>query len=113
MARPDCRKVAKVGQMDRVAGDLHGHGVDAVVRKHQELVEQPEFVHDLEGRGMDRVAAKIPQEVRVLFQHGHFHALPGEKQPQHHARRPAAGDAAAHGHCFIGHRHAPEAIPVN
>ena len=40
-----------------------------VRQPQQELVEQPELVHDLQGRRMNRVAAKVAQKVGVLFQH--------------------------------------------
>ena len=43
---------------------------------------------------MDGVAAEVAQEVAVLFQHHHLHAGARQQETQHHARRPAAHDAA-------------------
>jgi hypothetical protein len=45
-----------------------------LMRLAQELFEQTEFVHQLQGRGMNGVAAKIAQEILVLFQNDHFDA---------------------------------------
>ena len=74
------------------------------MRQLQELVEQAELVHDLERRGMDGVAAEIAQEVAVLLQHDDVDAGARQQEAQHHARRPAAGDAALRGDGLIGHR---------
>ena len=43
---------------------------------------------------MDGVAAEVAQEVGVLLEDDNPNAGTGEQQAQHHARRPAAGDAA-------------------
>src|SRR5437773_2319184 len=68
------RGVAAVGADDEVGADL---------------------VHDLEGGGMDRVAAEVAQEVGVLLQHDHVDAGARQEQAEHHPGRAAAGDAAA------------------
>jgi hypothetical protein len=46
---------------------------------------------------MNGVATKIAQEVAMLFQHRNFDAGARQEIPQHHAGRPAPGDAAACG----------------
>jgi hypothetical protein len=43
---------------------------------------------------MHRIAAKIAEEVGVLFEHDHRHALARQQIAQHHARRSAARNAA-------------------
>ena len=40
---------------------------ELLMRATEKLFEQPEFVHQLQGRRMYRVAAKIAQEIFVLF----------------------------------------------
>ena len=60
----------------------------------KKLLQDPELVHQLERGRVDRVAAKVAQEVRVLLQHQHRHPGPGQEQAQHHAGGPAARDAA-------------------
>ena len=42
---------------------------------------------------MDRVAAEIAQKILMLLQHDHLDAGAREQEAQHHAGRPAAGDA--------------------
>ena len=65
-----------------------------LVRAHEELVQQAELVHHLQGRGVDGVAAEVPEEVAVLFEDDDLNSRPGEQQTQHHPRRPAANHAA-------------------
>jgi hypothetical protein len=66
-----------------------------LMRLAQELFEQTEFVHQLQGRGMNGVAAKIAQEILVLFQNDHFHAGAREQKAEHHSRWSAASNATA------------------
>jgi hypothetical protein len=80
----------------------NGHGfrtnlarklADFLMRTLQKLVQNPEFVHDFEGRGVNGVSAKITQEVGVFFEHHNIHAGPGKKESQHDAGRTTSGDA--------------------
>jgi hypothetical protein len=50
------------------------------MRALQELVEQPEFVHHLEGGGVDRVATEVAQEVPVLLQDHDIHAVAARRR---------------------------------
>jgi hypothetical protein len=43
---------------------------------------------------MNRVAAKVAEEVGMLFKHDDFNSGARQKEPEHHAGRTAAGDAA-------------------
>ena len=62
------------------------------MRPLKEALKHPELVEDLHRRGMDRVAAEIAEEVRVLFEDADVAAGPGEQQAGHHARWTAADD---------------------
>jgi hypothetical protein len=66
------------------------------VRQCEKPVEHPQLMHDFQGRGMQRVSAKVTQEIRVLFEYEHWDTGPGKQEPEHHPRRPPARDAAAH-----------------
>ena len=46
---------------------------------------------------MNGVAAEVAEEIGVLLEHDHVDAGPREQEAEHHARRPAAGDAALGG----------------
>jgi hypothetical protein len=74
--------------------ELGVHFLQLLMRQLQEAVDQAEFVHHLKRRGMHGVAAKIPEEIRVLFQHDRLDTGAAEQIAQHHAGRPAADDAA-------------------
>jgi len=102
-----------VGKM-REVGDRHGGRADPranvlhfSVRQFQEFIQQTEFMHQLERRGMDRVAAKIAQEVRVFFQHDDIDAGTREQEAEHHAGRTAADDATTGREMFRFHVIAP------
>lgn len=64
------------------------------MRPFKKPIEQPELIENLHRRGVDGVAAKIAQEIAVLFQHHGRHAGAREQQPGHHARRAAPDDYA-------------------
>ena len=53
---------------------------------------------------MDRVAAKVAQEIGVLFEHQHRDPGARQQQPEHHAGGAAPGNAATHAVLAIGHR---------
>src|SRR3546814_17366523 len=59
----------------------------------EQLTLRPEFVEELERRGMDRVAPEIAEEIGVLFEHDRLDPGAREQQPRNHPRRPAADDA--------------------
>ena len=58
----------------------------------EQLVEQAELLEDAQGRGMDRVAAEIAQEIVMLLEHRRAAAGAGEEQPRYHPGGPAADD---------------------
>jgi hypothetical protein len=65
-----------------------------VVRPLQERIEKSEFVHHFERRGVDGVAAEVPQEISMLFEDHDLYPRTGEKEAEHHAGRPSADDTA-------------------
>ena len=88
------RQVAEIGELDAVSPIDAAQLADLLVRPRQEVVEQAQLVHHLQGRGVDRVAAEIAQEIAVLLQHQHLHPGPRQQKAEHHPGRAAAGDAA-------------------
>ena len=90
-------QTAEVGDADRSLAELAVHRLQPLVRKFQEPVDQAEFVHHLQRRGMHGVAAKIPEEVGVLLQHHDVDPGAPQQIAQHHAGGTAADDAAARG----------------
>jgi hypothetical protein len=76
---------------------LRDGGADVVhfsVRELKEFLQQTELVHELEGRRMDRVTAKIAQKIRVLFEHDNVNSGAGQEKCEHHSRRATASDTA-------------------
>src|SRR5580692_9044013 len=93
----------EVGYLDKLVSDLRPERADFLVRALQKLVEQPQLVHDLEGRGVDRIPPEIAQEVGMLFENQNRDPGSGKKEAEHHTRRSAACDAAADRNLGIHH----------
>ena len=91
------RQMREVGERELGVTEPGLEAGDLLVRKLEKRLEQAELMHHLQGRGMDGVAAKIPQEIRMLFQHDDLDAGPRQQQAQHHPGGAAAHDAAARG----------------
>jgi hypothetical protein len=85
---------AEVGEGNRRAADADCHLLHAGVRQPEEFIDPAEFVHQLQGRRVDRVAAEITQEVPMLLQDHHVDTLASQQQTRHHASRSAADNTA-------------------
>ena len=88
------RQMREVGERHACRADIAGEMIDLLVRQLEEFIDQAEFVHQLERRGMHDIAAEIAQEVGVLFENGDRDAGARQQKAEHHAGRPAAGHAA-------------------
>ena len=62
-------QMAEIGHLKVFGPDLGGQRFDLLMRQLQEPVEEPKLVHQLERRGMNRVAAEVAEEIGVLLQH--------------------------------------------
>ena len=89
--------MAEVRQDDVLGPDLTGQRFDLLMRQFQEIVDEAQFAHQLERRRVNRIAAKIAEEVRVLLQDHGVDTGAREQEAEHHSRRTAAGDAALRG----------------
>ena len=76
-----------------------------LVRKLQQIIEQPEFMHHLECRGMDGVPAEIAETIGMLLEHDDRHSGAGQHQAEHHPGRPTADDAALSCELLYHHVH--------
>ena len=85
----------EVGDFEPFSADLGGELAHLLMRNLEELLKQSEFVHELEGRGVDRIAPEVPKEIGVLLEHDDVHAGAGEQKCQHDAGGTAAHDATA------------------
>jgi len=85
------REIAHAENPGAEVGGAFGH---SLMRELKELIEQAKLVHDLEGGGMDGVAAEIAEEVFVLLEHEDIDPRAGQQEAEHDARRPPADDAA-------------------
>src|ERR1700731_2916638 len=101
------REMGKIGQGEFDIADLDCEQPDLLMRQLEKIIEKAEVVHRLEGRGMDRVAAKIPEKIGVFFENDRIDASAGKEKPEHHPGGSAADDAAAAGECLRSLVHSP------
>ena len=94
--------LAGIPKANGLVADLGGEAPHLVVRALQELVQQAQLAHHFQRGRMHGVTPEIPQEIGVLLKHDHIDAGARQQIAQHHARRAAAGDAAAGGE--LAHR---------
>jgi len=87
-------QAGEIADREMVVAKIQAGGSDRGIWQLEEVLQQPQLMHDLKGRGVHRVAAEIAQEVPVLFQNRHIHPGAGQKKAAHHAGRAAARDHA-------------------
>ena len=89
------RQFRKVGKCYVLRTNLRFELRDFLMRFFEEFIEQSEFVHRFQRRGMNRISAKIAEEVGMFFDNEDIDTGSGEKETHHHAGRTAPGDADA------------------
>jgi hypothetical protein len=87
----------KVRERNGFIADLSNGLVQLLMRAFKKVFEQTQLVHQLERGRMNRVTAKVTQEILVLLKHDDFDAGARQQKAEHHSRRPTADNAAA---CF-------------
>ncbi|MOA25540.1 hypothetical protein D3C78_1462710 [compost metagenome] len=64
------------------------------MRQCQQLLQQAKLIHDFQGRRVNGIAAKVAQEIGVLFQHYDLYPRPGQQIAEHQPGGATANDAA-------------------
>jgi hypothetical protein len=62
------RQVCEVCKRHRGIAELRVEHASFLMRQPEEVVEHAKFVHDFEGRRMNRVTAEVAQKIGVLFE---------------------------------------------
>ena len=91
------RQVGEIGHRHPLVANLRAEPFDFLVRHFEERFEQAELVNQFQRRGMHGVAAEVAEKISVFFQHHDVDAGPRQQKAEHHAGRPAAGDATGRG----------------
>ncbi len=84
------RHMAEIGDIEVLVPDDDAGGAHFLVGQLEELAEQAELAEQFERGRMHGVAAKVAEEVLVLFQYGDFHASARQQVAEHDAGRPSA-----------------------
>ena len=96
------RQMPEVCNRDERIAEIAGQGRYFLVRTLEKRFEHAELFKHRERRRMDRVAAKVAQEIGVLLQQDGSNPSAGKEQRRHHSGRSAPDDAATG--LRIGHR---------
>jgi len=75
------RQMGKICDLQKIVANLSAERSRFLVGAAQELRQEPEFVHDFERRGMDRIPAEVTQEIGMLFEDYDGDSGSGQKQP--------------------------------
>src|SRR5262249_60363113 len=86
------RQVGEIRESISPTAEICADAASFLVRQLEELVEQTELAHHVEGRGMDDVAAEVAQEVAMLLEHDDVDAGAREQEPEHEPARSASND---------------------
>jgi hypothetical protein len=89
--------MTKVADLYQGIADLRRELRKLLMRQTQKLVQQTQLVHEFQGRGVNRVAAKIAKKVGVLLEHDDVDTGTRQEEAEHHAGRTAAGDTTTRG----------------
>src|SRR5262245_11949426 len=60
----------------------------------EQLLQQAQFMHHFQRRGVDRVTTEVAQKVAMFLEHDDIYPRPREQKSDHHPGRPAADDTA-------------------
>jgi hypothetical protein len=97
--------VREIGDHHSFVANLAGKLKNLLMRALEELVENAKLVHQFERGRVNRITAKVAQEILVLFEHDYIKARPREQKAQHHSGGASSGNAAAceesFGHCDL------------
>ncbi len=72
--------------------ELPRQALDLLVRELQQAIGKTEFVHHFQSRRVNGVAAKVTEEVGMLFEHDDACAGSCQKVSEHQPGRTPAGD---------------------
>ena len=106
------RHHGNIGALHRQSGEIREDSllaayetrklVDFLMRSRQKILQQSQFMDDFQCGGVDSVAPKIAQEIGMFFEHDYIDASTRQQKTQHHARGPAARNAASCLYLFGG-----------
>jgi hypothetical protein len=90
--RPEMREI---GNVNGFIPEMRRDFSHFLMRLAQKIFQQSQLMHELQRRGMNRIAPEIAEEIPMLFQNQNIHAGPGQQKTQHDPRRPATDDATS------------------
>jgi hypothetical protein len=87
--------VREVGNGENFIANLAGKFPNFLMRALEELVEDPQLVHDFKSGRMDGIAAEVAQKVCMFLKYDNIHTHASEQETQHDARRPTSSNTTA------------------
>jgi hypothetical protein len=89
------RQAGEIGHAHNTTIEDVLHSRHLLMRNFEELIEQPEFMHQFVSGWMDGVAAKVAKKIRVFLEHDDSDTGAGEQKPEHHSGWSATNNDAA------------------
>src|SRR5580704_816851 len=83
------RQMTKVGYFKLGVSNDQPQRLDLLMGQAEEFLKQVDFFEHFKSGRVNGVAAKVAEEVLVLFEHCYRDATPGQKVTEHHAGRSA------------------------
>jgi hypothetical protein len=96
-------EAGEIDGLEGVVSEDAPDGGEALVGEFEEFIEEAQFVHDLQGGGMNGVAPEIAEEVAMFFEDGDGDFRASQEVAEHDARGSAAYYAAGGFNCLCGH----------
>src|SRR5882724_422449 len=72
-------QVSQIRERNKFIAYLPADFSDLLMRTFEKLFDQTEFVHHFERGRMNRIAAKVAEEIGMLFEHDHRDARAGQQ----------------------------------
>src|SRR5262249_15812475 len=88
------RQPSEIGEGESGVADLSVQLVGFLMGQLEKRGEQGKLWHALKACGVNRISAKVGQEVRMVFQQNDVDAGAGKQKAEHHPRWSTTGDAA-------------------
>jgi len=93
--------MSKVRKRNELVAYLSADLFDFLVRAFEKIIQQAKFVNHFESRRVDRIAAKVAEEIGMFLQHNRIDSRPRQQKAEHYAGWSTTHDAAAGADDFI------------
>src|SRR5579864_2809450 len=88
-------QMRKIRDRHGISAHLSGKFAYLLMRELQKFVQNTQLIHQFKSGRVNRVAAKVAQEIRMLFENVYIHADLCKQVSQHNSGGASSADAAS------------------